>query len=61
MENKIKDQKVFVLLRNVTELQKRYQRAKSLLNVVTSERSEMVTKARVQAFEEAIAVLQLPL
>lgn len=76
MEHKIKDQKVYVKLSSVTALQKRYQRSrqaydradaatKGLISDLATERrvetAKAAAKARMEAFEEFIAVMELPI
>lgn len=57
----IQNQKVFVRLDNVLDLQRRFQRAKEWHEKADSDIAKAVWKARKEAFEEVIAVLQLPM
>jgi hypothetical protein len=65
MEHKIKDQKVFVKLSSVTKLQDRYRRALDAQKRAKEAKASTETlnhyNARVVAFQEAIAVLELPI
>jgi len=67
MEHKIKDQKIFVRLRAVTALQRRYQRAFEAFQKLNDNAEYrgaaawQAAKARKEAFEEVIAELELPL
>ncbi len=62
MEHKIKDQKVFVKLKSVTALQKRYIRAEQDYRSgrQVTEVAKAVAKARMETFQEVIAELELP-
>ena len=57
----IRNQKVFVRLDNVMDLQRRYERAKTGYDKAVGDLAQSVWKARKEAFEEVIAVLQLPM
>jgi hypothetical protein len=59
MEHKIKDQKVFVKLKSVTALQKRYIRAEQ--DYRSGRQITEVAKAAAKARMEAIAELELPI
>jgi hypothetical protein len=65
MDHKIKDQKVFIKLSSVTALQKRFQRSQRAYDLATdktgNEIAKAAAKARMEAFEEAIAVMELPI
>ena len=73
MNHPIKDQKVFVKLGAVTALQKRYHRAQRAFDLASQswdggkttnpavKAQFFAAKARMEAFEEAIAVMELPI
>lgn len=61
MDHKIKDQKVFIKLGAVTALQRRYQRAVTMYQKAIGEVAVAAAKARMEAFQEAIAQLELPI
>ena len=65
MDNKVKDQKIFIKLSSLVALQKRMNRAREAVNFKVqnnaTEKQIEASKARLTAFEEVFATLELPL
>lgn len=60
-DKSVQNQKVFVRLESVLILQRRYSRAVTALSEATTPEAKAAWGARVTAFEEAVAVLELPI
>lgn len=60
-DKSVQNQKVFVKLESILALQRRYSRALTAQTQTTSEIAAASWNARVAAFEEVVALLELPI